>query len=644
MVEQENHNFEKNCNQLSRYNPKLVRILKNITEITHDIKLAFNHFNEPILVYNGIPLHADKGAEIEARNIFKKIDNSSSSTHVVFGLGIGYLFQEFALKSKGMVILYEPDIQLLRMAFELVDFSIELSRSNVRVVSDFNDLKHMILLHYKYKAGMTLSSLPAYRKVYEKDFNAMVNELQSVCGTKITELNTTKALVADAALQLCDNLPYLLDEVPLVELKDSFKGKTALIVSAGPTLDNNIQAIKENRENVVIFVVGTALKVLIKNGIKPDFLNIMESNNCFYQIEGVDISDLYLILEPCSYKKFHQAKPKKKFAYLGNTNPVNRSWAEFAGIKELSDYESRGTVSYQALVSAKILGFKRIVLVGQDLAYVDNKCYSQDSVYSNLKCEVNEQTNKVEVKPDDFEKFKDSVISVADNNEETRRGYARYRVDQLNNTLLYVKGIQGNMLPTEAGYSTFINYFAEFAKNNRSLDLVNTSMYGAQIDGFKNQTLTDALSGAEVIGEFPDLNKIFAYDKDFISKNINDEYDFMKRTYDEIVKVEEFFYKYDRAYNRTKSINKETNKHFGSLLNYYSQLRAEGVTSSKLFTAISFSEDLEIQHLLTKFETVDENAIQEVYKAMHNYYIVIKSRVRDILDRLRQVKELLRKE
>ena len=59
---------------------------------------------------------------------------------------------------------------------------------------------------------------------------------------------------------LLKNIPNLFEEIPLARLKDTYKGKTAVVVSAGPTLDRNIEILKKQRDKYVLFAVGTALK------------------------------------------------------------------------------------------------------------------------------------------------------------------------------------------------------------------------------------------------------------------------------------------------------------------------------------------------------------------------------------------------
>ena len=61
--------------------------------------------------------------------------------------------------------------------------------------------------------------------------------------------------------------------------------------------------------------------------------------------------------------------------------PINHFWSEICG-ENIEEYWSKGTVSYNALNSARILGCSKIILVGQDLAYIEGQCYSKNSAYT----------------------------------------------------------------------------------------------------------------------------------------------------------------------------------------------------------------------------------------------------------------------
>lgn len=631
--------LDKNLECIGLYNPKLVQDLLKINSLTSSFELIETKLKEPNLVINKIVIHSQEGAEAEAKGIFEKIQNSALSIHVIYGLGLGYLFKEACEKSKGKVILFEPDLEVLRATLEIVDFSKELSQPNVKVASEMEPFKAIFSKEYVYKAKSTISFLPSYKNNYKQQIEDFYKNLELFSGICTADYNTLKMAIMNSVNMTLENLPYTLDETPLWEIKDTYKGKTALIVSAGPSLDLNIEAIKKNRDKFVIFCVGTAFKALMKNGIKPDFLNVIEVHDCSGQVAGFDLSDINMILEPYTNNVFHKLKVKQKFIFPTNSGHANIWWSKITGV-DISPYFAKGTVSYEALYSAKILGFSKIILIGQDLAYANNQCYSKDAAYSELIYEINPETKKVQVKINDYDNYIKSLIPKDGVNPEMDyKSFASYKINNLNDTLYFVKGVTGEMLPTQGSYATFIEHFREFAAKNKDLDLINSSMIGADIEGFKNIPLENALKENPFIVEKPDLSKKqFYYDKKSITFALEKEVSFLNEILKELLTGREYIFKYEREFKRRRTLSEETNKYLKLLLNLYNKILLEYQINSPIYQAISFNENIEVQHALKSSETVTVAEIQMVYERLKKYYYLVEEKLTKTIEKIIQQK------
>ena len=55
------------------------------------------------------------------------------------------------------------------------------------------------------------------------------------------------------------------------------------------------------------------------------------------------------------------------------------------------------------------MGCEKLILVGQDLAYIEGQCYSKDSAYKDLICGINPETNAWEIMAKDFDAFVDAI-------------------------------------------------------------------------------------------------------------------------------------------------------------------------------------------------------------------------------------------
>jgi len=635
--------LDKNLEFIGRYNPKLKASLLELTSLSGNFELVETELKEPNIIFNGIPIHSPSGAEIEARAVFAQAPNTPSSMHVLFGMGLGFLFQEFCKNSKGILIVYEPNLEMLRVTLELVDFSKELSGKNVFVVSDMTGFKHIFMNTYSYGANSTFVFLQSYKNIYEQEMNSVFQQVELITGICMADYNTLRRLVANSIEMMIRNLPYTFEQTPLNELKDVYKGKTALIVSAGPTLDLNIETIKKNRNKVVIFCVGTAMKALMKNGITPDFLNMIEVNDCSGQLSGLDLSNVNLVLEPYTNTSIHKLKTKRKFSFATGSSHANECWGKITGV-DVSHYVAKGSVSYEALFSAKILGFTRIILVGQDLAYVNNQCYSKDSAYSELAYEINPETSKVEVKIKDMQGYIDSLRpnDETGRSEEMYKGFADYKLYNLNDTMYYVDGVKGDKLPTQGGYATFIEHFREFASVFPNLELMNSSMIGAHIEGFENIPLSEALTFVAPIEHQPDLDKKrFSYDIEQSLNNLTKELDVLKKIHKEMELAAEYIYKYEREYNRRRTVSHETNKYFKLLLTLYNKIDTEYQADSPIYRGIAFSENLEIQYQLKNAQLVDAENIQKFYGQMKTYYEKTKINLENIIMAIEKQKKYI---
>ena len=109
----------------------------------------------------------------------------------------------------------------------------------------------------------------------------LTQKVFDTCKTKMVDINTitkfSQKWLMNSILNLSfnvNNKSYLLSE-----LENLYNGKTALIAGAGPSSADNINIIKEKREQLVIIAVNKVAKYLIQNELIPDFVVFMDAYN-----------------------------------------------------------------------------------------------------------------------------------------------------------------------------------------------------------------------------------------------------------------------------------------------------------------------------------------------------------------------------
>ncbi len=490
----ENKVLNANLNAIKRYDKSLADEILRINNIKSTFELVQNKNQEYNLLFNSIPLHSPESAKAEAQKIVDKIEelDNKNTIRVIYGLGLGYLADEFITRAGGTIIIYEPNIELLRIVFEILEFSENLNKNNVFITNDKEKLLKIIDIIADRETKITISFLSSYFNIYKNDIYTFAGFIERKRGEKQANTNTINKIAPLATLNTIQNLEKIT-KTPLVSsLKGLYKDSCALIASAGPSLKDNIEIIKKYRDNFILFAVGPALKLLEKNGIIPDFLCIVEALDTSTQINDIDLSETNLIFEPYSSSYLWDLKVKNRFLFFSKENFLNDYLANTLNI-DISNNKAIGTVSYCALSSAKIMGFKKIILCGQDLAFKDGQCYAKGSAYEDLECIFNSELNKYEIRAKDFETYKEKLMSKKYLDNKYADYYAKSYIKKLNSTIYSVLGQDGKMLPTQACYAIFIKYFEKFTKNNQNLDLINSSTGGAQINGFKNLALEQVM-------------------------------------------------------------------------------------------------------------------------------------------------------
>lgn len=606
--------FENNIQALALKDKEFAQKLQTYIPKTVPELVRENNFYN--LKYKGIYLHNRENPVLEAQSIFSGTTNEPVSICFIYGIGLGYLFQVASLNSKGTVILYEPDLDSLKTVFNLVDFSKDLSKPNVFLTNDFK--KACSIIHSK--SGMKnfpyMLSLPSQREMDSVGFDSLVKSLRDTIGSYFLDLKYTKEKFYPTLWMLLYNIPNLINETPLIKVKDVCKGKTAVIVSAGPTLDRDIEILKKYRDKFVLFTVGTALKTLTEHNIKPDFVCVIESFNSSPQLEGVDLSDVYFITEPYSHGFLRKFNFKKIFSHISANNPVNHLWSEICG-EDIKEYWSKGTVSYTAMNSARILGCSKIILVGQDLAYIEGQCYSKNSIYKDLICAFDKENNKWEIKAKDFEQFAESLSPYPEYQQRVEA--AKRRLANLNSSLYYVKGINGDMIPTESVYAAFVKPLSEFAEHFNDREYINTSLVGAQIDGFKNMSLEDALKDSDAAGQC-EIETEFSYDKEKVISVLKTKYEELKSALKIIEEGQRLLKILNNDIKRYRNPGEKVLKSFRKVVVNYTSLSADFSSRSKMFDFITASEKIDLDYEMKMTKVLSIQNISRIANMISEYY------------------------
>lgn len=614
-----------NLNEIRKYNNALAEKISNINNLSNSIMLCETKKKEPNLLFNNIPIHSDLGAENEAKEIYEATPDSPEIIHVIYGLGLGYLFKEFCEKSKGKVILFEPDLEMLKAVFEIVDYKKELSSPNVKIATTIEELKEIFTEQCILDSKVKLHFLNFHKQLYGEKLQEFSQELSTIYSIVLTNKKFYKDYSYNFLLSTLSEFFLKSNNIPLNKLRNKFKDLPAVVISAGPTLMKNIETLKKIQNKVIIICVGTALKTLNKHNIPPDFVAIIERMNTANQIAGCDTKNINLITEGYTNRYLQRIEFKNKFISYSNEIAANKWAATTIGENQL-EYETKGTVSYSALNSARIMGCNPIILLGQDLAYTDGKCYADDSAYSSLRLVTDPNTKKTQIISDDITAYGKTLIANHTNaSEEDYKKEGEIKLKNLNESLVFVKGQNGELLPTEKGYAMFIEYFKDFAlKYKNETRLINASIGGAMIDGYETiplEKIADEFSIEknnieEVLSNIP-----HHIDRKKISEKLLIEISNIESLKAFLEQGQVHIKNCKRELQRSKMLTPNVNKYLKNALNNYIDIMNKFTSQNILLESICIFEQENVSSVLKKnAKSHDLKSLNEAVNALENFF------------------------
>ncbi len=382
---------------------------------------------------------------------------------IMFGMGNGLFVREMLkrLQSDATVYLYEPDITIFLYILNNVDISDILSDKRVNLfINDINDSEFEELLQRNVDWRMLLSQIICYHPIYDKIYgDEYVKCLKIISKTNNLEkinMDTEKHLSVALAKNAVKNLYYVKESNYISE----FIGKIpeqlpAIIVASGPSLDKNIDELKRAEGKAFIFATDTSVKYLIKHNINFDAMITIDSKKAGWHLKNEKCHNvpMFCVLE--ANTKFMEMHKGRKIWFRGSVymydlyNRFNR---------EFPIYNNGGSVATAAFTACVSLGFKNIVLIGQDLAYSGNITHAGGTVKN--------------------------IPGDKDGRE-------------------LVEGIDGGKVWTRYDWLIYLHWFEDAIKSIKDLNVIDATEGGALIHGTKVMKLS------EVIDEY--CNKDFSF-------------------------------------------------------------------------------------------------------------------------------------
>ncbi|MGS2778880.1 6-hydroxymethylpterin diphosphokinase MptE-like protein [Robertmurraya sp. GLU-23] len=318
-----------------------------------------------------------------------------------YGIGLGYHIEIF-LKNfpNKKVYLYEPDPFIFNCFIEAQSLTENLKGSIEDIYIETgtgSSIQFLNSVNNTTKGDLLLIVFPSYERHFPEKTKNFLEAFKESFDLITTNYYTHMVYSKRWIINCLKNVPETLNSPNVFEKSHLFNGKPVVIVSAGPSLYDDLEKLKKIKELglAYIFAAGSANKSLLHFGITPDAVITYDPQahnvNVFQELIESGRTDIPMIYgTSVGFETLLQFKgPKLHIQTSVDTVSSNYQESE----PEIIINDSM-TVAHFALQIAHQLGGEPIILAGQNLAFRENRYYSEGVKYGEWTGEAREEREK----------------------------------------------------------------------------------------------------------------------------------------------------------------------------------------------------------------------------------------------------------
>lgn len=381
----------------------------------------------------------------------------------IMGLGNHTYLQDLVENTKNRIaiVIYEPSVQIILKFLETVSLKGWMEKHTivfwVRGIEGMDEkameklLKRIIryeMLPYSRKLV-----LPNYDILFPEETIDFLRMVRDIAKTEIIQYNTQMLFSTVMVKNLLSNIRYFCDGYKTTQLVDVIpRDIPGIVVAAGPSLNKNIKELKKAKGRAFIIAVDTAIKPLLAEGIIPDMFAIIDGKKEFKLVQDERAREIPLLSTINANSDVLDYHTGMKFFYNEGFLIAERIFRKSK--MRAGNVDSGGSVATNAFSLLYKLGFTRIILVGQDLAYTNNKSHADGTFETVME-------------------------------EKDTRNY------------IMVEGNVEEKVPTIANLKSYLEWYDYYIRNiqerNPDFRVINATEGGAKIKNTEIMSLHDAI-------------------------------------------------------------------------------------------------------------------------------------------------------
>lgn len=392
--------YKSNIKYIKNLNINLYNKIENTSILnTHIITSKDGNKNIIKNIHTGkIHIHSYYNIKAESEHLSDFALEGNPEIIFLFGMGLGYELKNMKKKNPdSRYFVVEPDDGIFKLALENKNMKFLFEDSNLYFIQDHHYENIISFFQQVIKDDKNINIkfviLPSYEIMYKDLIRKTYEYIKIIINIFKVNLSTNLFNHRQWYQNAIANLKYLKSVCPITELKHSFKNIPAIIVSAGPSLNENIEYIKKVKGKAIIAAVGTGISIMEKNNIKVNIAGAIDGSKLEENLlSNININkDTALFYSSILYYTIPSKIGSKKF--LMNNNYFDEFYSKIFGWSKFTIY-SGPSVANTIAYNLSQLGCNPIIFLGQDLCYSTDKNYADGVEDIKGDNKINDKTIK----------------------------------------------------------------------------------------------------------------------------------------------------------------------------------------------------------------------------------------------------------
>jgi len=372
-----------NLGSLYRAHPELEeRRMEELSE-SGDLRVLPAASGEPTATVAGVLVHSRYDPRREADRAVSSTVGGGVSAAVFYGFGLGYQVEAFRRQCPGVpAVVIEPETALFVEALGCRELTDTLGAPELFWHVGEEPEAAITSLDALPLGKLRVFRLPGLPERSLRYFRRVDGAIRALMDRREVNLNTLRRFGRLWIRNLTANLREFAMCPGVAELAGSFEGIPALVLAAGPSLDEILPMLADLRPRMLLVAVDTSFRLCRQSGVEPDFLVTVDPQ--YWNTRHLDraaLDEAVMVSESAAHPRLFRGTTSAPapLYFVSSFFPLGRMLEEVLGSK--GRVGAGGSVATTAWDLARLLGCRPLYMAGLDLGYPGSRTHCRGAFF-----------------------------------------------------------------------------------------------------------------------------------------------------------------------------------------------------------------------------------------------------------------------